>query len=730
MAEMLEVAFLDLLYKKNKEQHHTDDISGKRLIVRRGQAFTINLHFKSRGFQPGVDQLNVIVETGPWPEVTSRTKAVVPLATLGSRNTWSAVCVGKNSTGLAISLSAPGNAIIGQYILKIQVSTGNRNILYQLGKFYLLFNPWSQDDEVYLENEAQRQEYVLNDYGFIYQGNKDWISPCPWNFGQFEEDIVLICLKLLDKNLNYIQDAFTDLSRRNDPVYVSRVICAMINSNDDDGVLEGKWNGDFSSGVSPSTWNGSVAILRKWQESGHQPVKYGQCWVFAAVMCTVMRCLGIPSRVITGFDSAHDCDSNLLIEEYYDHTGKKLANESDSVWNFHVWTESWMARKDLPPGYGGWQVLDPTPQEMSKGIYCCGPTSVKAIKEGELNMPYDSPFVFAMVNADCISWRVQGAKKEKHFHDSRLIGHHFSTKSVGSDHSEDITENYKYQEGSQQERNVFMKARKMLKPLEMRSPSRALSKPAALHSSQSNGSPVSHMDSLENGDQEDERLNRSLKEAMLIMKFKLAEFPYVGQTIQLLLVTANLAGHAKNLKLNVSAQSVGHAGKPLKQFWTDSLYVALGLKEEKGVLFKIPYSVYGNFLDESNSIHFVAMGEQNTNWEKLLVQKDITLAFPDVIISVLGRVMLHQPVTIQLSFANPFNEAIVDCLLVVEGSGLLQKQLQMSIGAMGPKQRSSVNFEIIPYKSGVKQLQVNITSNKFRAMKGSKSIDVPPIASQ
>lgn len=35
--------------------------------------------------------------------------------------------------------------------------------------------------------------------------------------------------------------------------------------------------------------------------------------------------------------------------------------------NFHVWNECWMARKDIPPGYGGWQVLDATPQETSNG---------------------------------------------------------------------------------------------------------------------------------------------------------------------------------------------------------------------------------------------------------------------------------------------------------------------------------------------------------------------------
>ena len=41
----------------------------------------------------------------------------------------------------------------------------------------------------------------------------------------------------------------------------------------------------------------------------------------------------------------------------------------DSIFrNFHVWNESYMARPDLPPGYGGWQAFDATPQELSYGI--------------------------------------------------------------------------------------------------------------------------------------------------------------------------------------------------------------------------------------------------------------------------------------------------------------------------------------------------------------------------
>ena len=58
-----------------------------------------------------------------------------------------------------------------------------------------------------------------------------------------------------------------------------------------------------------------------------------------------------------------------------------------------------MKRPDLPSGFGGWQALDATPQEMSTqgGGYKAGPASVKAIKEG-ISLKYDTNFVIAEVS--------------------------------------------------------------------------------------------------------------------------------------------------------------------------------------------------------------------------------------------------------------------------------------------------------------------------------------------
>lgn len=45
-----------------------------------------------------------------------------------------------------------------------------------------------------------------------------------------------------------------------------------------------------------------------------------------------MRVLGIPSRVVTIFNAAHDTDATMKIEEFYSSTGEKLNVSKDSIW--------------------------------------------------------------------------------------------------------------------------------------------------------------------------------------------------------------------------------------------------------------------------------------------------------------------------------------------------------------------------------------------------------------
>ncbi|XP_012583567.1 PREDICTED: protein-glutamine gamma-glutamyltransferase E [Condylura cristata] len=677
----------------NRRVHHTDKFYGQDLILRRGQPFSLSFSL-NRSLGSG-ESLELVASTGPVPSESARTKAVFPLSGGAGGGGWSAQLVSNQNNTLNISISSPVNAPIGWYTLNAQLSSqGNRSAM-KLGSFILLFNPWLQADGVFMGNQAEREEYVQQDAGIIYVGSANRISMVGWNFGQFEENILDICLSILDHSLNFRRDPATDVARRNDPKYVSRVMSAMVNGNDDNGVLSGNWSGTYTGGVDPRIWNGSVEILKLWKSSGFKPVKFGQCWVFAGTLNTVLRSLGIPSRVITNFNSAHDTDRNLSVDVYYDSSGAPVERGSDSVWNFHVWNESWFVRTDLGSAFNGWQVLDATPQERSQGVFQCGPTSVNAVREGDVNLEFDTPFVFAEVNADRITWiydAVTGTQKQNST-DTRTVGIYISTKAVGSNSRMDVTEKYKYPEGSREERRVFEKALGKLKP-------------NASFGATSAGS--------------SERENRL---PSISGVFKVNGVLAVGKEVNMLLQLKNLTQDMKTVTVNMTAWTIVYNGTLVHEVWKDSITISLDPEEETEYPVKISYAQYEKYLKADNMIRTTAVC-QVTDEAEVVVARDIILDNPTLTLQVLDEARVQKPVNVQMLFSNPLDEPVKDCILMVEGSGLLRGNLKIQVPTLRPKERSRVRFEILPTRSGTKQLLVDFSCNKFPAIKAMLSIDV------
>ncbi|XP_048464327.1 protein-glutamine gamma-glutamyltransferase 2-like [Rhincodon typus] len=686
MAQVLELAATDYHCNVNNSAHRTADFGYSRLIVRRGDRFTLTLTFSGRGYESKQDRISLSVETGLVPSETTGTKAQFPLSNTLDANKWNAALVSNVGNKLSLSICSPANAKIGHYTLTLWCTTHGQSTSFDLGQFILLFNPWCPDDTVFLDVENQRQEYVLNDQGLLFQGAKDQISAMAWNFGQFEIGIVDICLKILDNSLNFLKNQEEDYSHRHDPVYIGRIVAAMVNCNDDKGILEGNWGTDYSYGVSPSMWNGSISILRQWNKLGCQPVRFGQCWVFAAVACTVLRCFGIPTRHITNFNSAHDTDENLRVDSFVDENGKRLKQSKDSIWNFHCWVESWMSRPDLKPGYDGWQVLDPTPQEKSEGIYCCGPAPVKAIKEGDINQKFDIPFVFAEVNADYVSWLVlkDGSKKQIHVN-HRLVGQKISTKFVGSDEREDITHNYKYQEGSEEARKAFMNA------------------------------------DMKN------KLSKE-PEKKFFIKLRTQKVNMNGADFEVSAVVTNNASEVKRCNLYLCAQTILYNGQPITDCsWKCVNNVQIGPQEAKMETLQVLYSNYKQSMAENNQILIVAVAVENEANEVLISRKVITLQNAELHIKVLGEPIQYHNLTAEISFSNPMPVNLCNGTFLVEGAGLTEEQnIPCPVSVIKPGQKVKLMVMFTPQKSGLRKLIVDFNANELKAVKSFKNIIIIP----
>ncbi|CAG5982979.1 unnamed protein product, partial [Menidia menidia] len=673
MTQALDISNVNLECQFNNTDHNTDLNGVDRLIVRRGQPFSIRLYLRSGNYQPGASSLHCVAETGPQPSEQYGTRASFGLSPNIDTSRWSAAITSPPGDMVTLSICPAPDAPIGRYNLTLGQS--------QRIDFVLLFNPWCPGDVVYMDSEQSLAEYVLSQDGIIFRGSYKYPIPTPWNFGQFENGILDACLNILDMNPKCLRNPGKDHSGRRNPIYVSRVLSAMVNCNDDKGVLLGRWTNDYAGGVSPLFWRGSVEILRNWDTQACQPVRYGQCWVFAAVACSVSRALGIPCRVVTNYLSAHDTNSNLVIERYIDENGELLKSK-EMIWNYHCWVESWMTRPDLKSDFNGWQASDPTPQEKSEGVYCCGPVPVRAIKEGELRFKYDAPFVFAEVNADVITFMKKKDGSTSKVTSTTTVGQKISTKSVGSDAREDITHLYKYPEGSDEEREAFRKADHQNKLLQQ----------------QDNG---------------------------LLLTIKVTPDMRKGCDFDVFAVVTNNTQSVKKCRLVFGSCALSYNGVLGGNCgFKDLLNVELSPGEERKVPLRLNYSKYTGQLTEDNLIRLAALLLDYATREATLAVRNIVLTNPEIKVRILGEPKENRKLAAEITLKNPLPEPLENCCFNIEGSNLTGgRVISERLGCtVGPGEDAKVKIYFTPTHSGLRKLVVDFDSDRLCHVKGYRNV--------
>ncbi|XP_066246392.1 annulin-like [Euwallacea similis] len=665
-----------------------------QLVVRRGQFFKLIITF-SRPYDEDKDGISFIfvVDDEEKPSHGNSTMVAVPLLKKPDRYLpWNVVLHSVEENTITVNIMTSPEAIVAKWRMDIDtkiIDNGAYSYSWDM-RIYLLFNPWSKHDQVYMKSEDWREEAVMNDVGIIYRGTYNRIKPVIWKYDQFEKN-VLDCSLYLVHTVGKVKSNY-----RSDPVKITRALAAAVNSSDDEGAVMGNWSTDHSGGTAPTKWLGSMEILQKYYKK-KKPVKYGQCWVFSGVLTTVCRALGIPARTITNYASAHDTQNSLTVDYFMDEKGSIMEElNSDSIWNYHVWNEVWMTRPDLGRDYAGWQAIDATPQELSGDLYRCGPASVAAVKDGEVLRAHDTNFLFAEVNADKIFWRWNGPTQPLKLlrKDIYGIGKLILTKSPGGFSSEEITNNYKFSEKSLEERTTMLKALRQSESLFSRY-----------------------------------YLNEDFND--IYFHFNLIDDVKIGQPFDVALSMRNRS-KTKHYKIAVilRVDVVTYTGKVGESVKSEQFTVLVKPDSTHEVKLTVRYDEYTKRLIDQCAFNISCLASIEDTKFEYYAQDDFRIRKPDIKITLREAPVENLEVIGDVSVENPLPVPLKKGEFTIEGPGI-EGRLKVRVKApVAPGEKAIGEFKLTPLRTGRFAIAAKFVCKEMDDVDGFIMVMVEPAKEQ
>lgn len=682
---------------ENRKKHHTDEYENQDLfVVRRGDSVKISVHCNRA--PKDQEEIWMRLANGKAPKLSNGT--LVEVTAEKKRDVdgeWSLQVQEKMGNRIDYVLHIPTEAPVARYNLSVE-SWKKEDDKYVKNSSWpkpeapkttivILFNPWCAKDQVYLESEEERDEYILNDHGRIWVGSKH--SSRPWYFAQFEDECYEVALDLLSFVGHF--------ENRSDAALITRNFSHLVASH----LLEGRWQKPYAPHPMPTDWTGSQKILRFYKQQ-RVLVRYGQCWVFSAVSTTLCRALGIPCRSVTNFESAHDTDRSVTIDYHFDEDLQPMERfNNDSVWNFHVWNEAYMKRFDLPEGNGGWQVFDATPQESSEigGLMACGPFPIAAVRKGNLHIPYDGKFVFSEVNGDkCYWYKNSRGKFDLRRVDHNGVGTAIMTKAIGRGNRTgvDLKQDYKAPDGSKEEETVLHRAYG--------------------HSSRRQALLAALVEKKGGRD--------------LIFAFAVdpAETVKAGSKIYATLTVENPTSKDYSLNVRMSVAAFYYYGRPM----TDSSKtfkgkVDLAPGEIKTIKLGLDAEDYLDFVKEDGQLRFYCLADSvDSNFAASFAdQKQINLDLPEVVIKPLQdtTVKVGSPFQIELSFTNPLNQVLTDVAFTIEGAGMRQRTIREGRD-LNPGETLTARVETYPRRKGMRDVIAGFVSEELSCNPEAITINV------
>merc|ERR1739838_1150540 len=733
---VLRIDDVDFRSRENSKEHRTfeyelvKDTDQRTPVYRRGQTFVMNIILRDRDYDSATDLMYLNFYIGPNPSVPKRTRIVLPVFSRSEFERvpyqWDSRILLQEPHKITVEVNIPGSCPVGLWRCVLETaSKDNPEVRLQYRcqeEMYVIFNPFEKEDPVFMEDDEQRYEYVINDSGKVYTGGYRNVRGRPWIYGQFDDCVLPAACVMLEMS-------GLPRAERGNPVKVTRALSSMICSSPDNkysnsendfpmGMIEPRYEGHYEGGYSPHMWSGSVQIIEEFLRRGATPVKYSQCWVMAALMTSLCRALGLPARPVTAFVCALDTQDSLTADRYLDRSGDILEHgpkkdQPDSLWSFHTWCDVWMHRTDQPKDYSGWQAVDPSrpvrnTKEMLSSV--CGPCPVEALRRGDIGQRDDVDSFFASLNSYVRHFYEDGESGWGYspFRQFRLpVSRYILTKSVGrfddegDDDCQDITNMYRDNEISDDERfTIFNSCRGVCKD----TPAFEY-QAAALNRKDFNPSEM---------DQRNFDVTFTLEPPERVM---------VGHTVTVPLKVHNTSSEARAIQTNICTRSsyyTGNLGPYLKR---STKQLLLDPNQQETLTLSLDHFDYEDKLVDMAFIKITVSGFVQETGQSFADEFDFRFNKPWINIQT-QEMKVGEKSEATFSFTNPLDMPLTDCFFTMEVSGSVRPRTIRIDREVRPREVFTYTQAFIPRSGGDRRMMATFASRQLVDVLGQRPVVV------
>jgi hypothetical protein len=382
-----------------------------------------------------------------------------------------------------------------------------------------------------------------------------------------------------------------------------------------------------------------------------------------------------------------------------------------------------MSRPDLNSGSpGDWQAFDVTPQMTTDGVYCAGPCAVKAVKRGEIFQRHDCSLVFFDIYADIIHWVLQEDRSwrtvlEKNRTGRRLLTQNpfptspsnasvkgsssasRSSSAVKKSSSElsvtnfptvdvnieclDVTNCYKYPQGSEEERATLQRANTFFTP-------------AAVY---------------DRGEGD--------------VKYDIVPQPLtpLGQAFDVAVSVQNTCRFERNVTMTLTLVSIHYTGLTRSRIRSETFNFNLCSLRQREVVLRVSIEDYMHAVGEL-AMFRVYMRSFVDETEQLTTSfHDFRLTMPELAVMAPKTAFVDEPFDCIVQLASPMLIGLQRCQFMIEAPGMasctriVHKELE-------PYENSQVTVKMFPTRTGRAVIVATFSSGQMTVLTGTAEVFV------